>query len=94
MKCLRFKCRELLIYRPCSLCSLAAENSKFFYRLFRQRRGLKEAGLELLQVTVGYKLSRNFNAKPLVLFMFVYFFKEYLPHLPVANTMLRSGFGK
>lgn len=76
MKCLCFKCRELLIYRPCSLWSLAAENSKFFYRLFRQRRGLKEAGLELLQVTVGYKLSRNFNAKPLVLFMFVYFFKN------------------
>lgn len=53
-----------------------------------KKRVLREAGLRRLQLTVGYKLYINFNAKPLVLFW------KYLPHLPVANTMLWSGFGK
>lgn len=53
-----------------------------------KKKSLREAGLKLLQLTVGYKLYIKFNAKPLVLFW------KYLPHFPVANTMLWSGFGK
>lgn len=42
-----------------------------------------------LQLTVGYKLNTDFYRQTFGAFLW-----KYLPHVPVANTVLRSRFGK
>lgn len=80
IKCPIFNVEKLLIYterarqrafiglwtlRTQSLVSAAS-------RTIIEKTELREAGLRRLQLTVGYKLYINFNAKPLVLFLEIF----------------------